>query len=139
MNIFDVAVLPKNRALPRWTVWAMLFGWMGLIFLFSNQSSLPQAPDAVLDTVLKKLAHATAYAILFVLWARALHSTGAFPSKRMLILALGLTICYAISDEWHQTFVSGRHGQLADVLVDTAGALLAFILARRSSVKTPNR
>lgn len=139
MNIFNVVRPSETRPLPQWSAWVFLVGWMGLIFLFSNQPSLPQAPDILTDTLLKKLAHATAYAILFLLWARALSGAKSISLNRTLLLALGLTICYAISDEWHQTFVLGRHGQLADVLVDTAGAQLAFILARRSSVLKPYR
>ncbi len=137
MNIFDVVHPSAPRLLPRWSAWVFLFGWMGLIFLLSNQPSLPQAPDIRVDIILKKLAHAAAYALLFLLWARALNSIPSFSSKWVLVLALGLTICYAISDEWHQTFVPGRHGQPADVLIDSAGALLAFILAGRSSILKP--
>ena len=36
---------------------------------------------------------------------------------------------YAISDEFHQTFVSGRSGEPLDVCIDGSGALLGVILA----------
>jgi VanZ family protein len=46
-------------------------------------------------------------------------------------LALALTVLYAASDEWHQTFIPNRSGQLADVLVDTAGALTVLLVILR--------
>ena len=99
----------------------MTLVWMAIIFWFSNQPTLFYLPDNLLDTIFKKSAHAIAYGVLWTLWWLA---TG-----RRAWLALALTIGYAISDEWHQTFVPGRHGQWFDVGVDTVGALLAMTLA----------
>jgi len=52
--------------------------------------------------------------------------------KRVLIILAGLafTYCflYACSDEIHQLFVPGRSGKFTDVLIDSAGALLAVLL-----------
>lgn len=42
------------------------------------------------------------------------------------LVALLLSSLYAISDEYHQTFVPGRNGTLADVLVDGVGMVLAL-------------
>ena len=36
---------------------------------------------------------------------------------------------YAVLDEWHQTFVAGRSGQLRDICIDSAGALSGVFLA----------
>ena len=33
-----------------------------------------------------------------------------------------MTVPYAATDEYHQTFVEGRHGTPVDWLIDTAGA-----------------
>jgi VanZ family protein len=52
--------------------------------------------------------------------------------RRRAWLALLITILYAFSDEYHQTFVPGRHGQLQDVAIDMTGALLAMSLAHSS-------
>jgi len=111
---------------------------MGLIFLLSHQSTLPSAPGGLLDTILKKLAHLSAYALLMALWWWALQSLG-LKDARGLFLALTFTLLYAISDEWHQTFIPGRSGQLADVLVDFSGALLALIIIRRFNRKSKIR
>ena len=96
----------------------LALAWMAIIFWFSNQPTLFHLPDSLLDTIFKKSSHAAAYGILWMLWWLA---TGRRPW-----LALALTVGYAISDEWHQTFVPGRHGQWFDVGVDTTGALLAM-------------
>ena len=73
------------------------------------------------------------YAVLFLLWWRALNKPLRFlPS---LVLAWVLTVLYAVSDEYHQTFVPGRNGNALDVLIDASGAALAALalwLARRS-------
>lgn len=94
--------------------------WMAIIFWFSSQSTMFHLPEDMLDTIFKKSSHAAAYGVLWALWWLA---TGRRPW-----LALALTVGYAISDEWHQTFVPGRHGQWFDVGVDTVGALLAMVL-----------
>ena len=55
------------------------------------------------------------------------------------ILAVLISACYAATDEFHQLFVPGRSGEVRDVLVDTAGAvigilflsLLRFIIIRK--------
>ena len=109
-----------HRIHYRFLILALL--WMAVIFWFSSQPKLFYLPESWMDVIFKKSAHAFAYGVLWTLWWLA---TG-----RRALLALVLTVAYAISDEWHQTFVSGRHGQWFDVGVDTLGALLAMTLAR---------
>jgi VanZ family protein len=118
---------------PDPTVWLYRFAplvWMGLIFWFSHQPQLPDLPDNLADLIVKKLAQATAYAILLSLWWAALKSTRLSDGRR-LVVALMVTVLYAASDEWHQTFVPNRHGQVADVLIDMVGALIAVMIIRR--------
>jgi VanZ family protein len=108
--------------------------WMLLIFLFSAQSTLPHAADSLLDLLIKKGLHMLSYAILLLLWYRALSAKPrAFAP---LVVAWVLTVLYAASDEFHQTFVPGRSGRALDVIVDASGASLAVLsiwLARRRS------
>jgi hypothetical protein len=47
---------------------------------------------------------------------------------KLAILALFLAIAYALSDEWHQSFVPGRSATLSDVMVDASGALIGLLL-----------
>jgi VanZ family protein len=43
-----------------------------------------------------------------------------------LLLALALTMLYALGDEFHQTFVPGRHADPWDLLFDGLGTALAL-------------
>ena len=51
----------------------------------------------------------------------------------VLSFAIPFGIGYAITDELHQTLVDGRVGTWRDVLIDSAGALTAALLIRRST------
>ncbi|HEX6117174.1 MAG TPA: VanZ family protein [Solirubrobacterales bacterium] len=98
---------------------------MGLIYFLSAQPDLDSGLG-VLDLILRKLAHATEYALLALLWAWALR-----PVTRWNVAAAAvIAVLYAASDEFHQTFVEGRHGAGTDLLVDFAGVLLAIALLR---------
>ncbi|MBI4770163.1 MAG: VanZ family protein [Chloroflexi bacterium] len=112
--------------------WAPVIGWMALIFVLS---SLPNGavPDyGAWDLPVKKGAHLTAYAVLSVLLLRAWSGEGA-PSRRAVWLALVCSVLYAISDEYHQSFVAGRGSSPVDVGIDALGACAA--LAARLKVK----
>jgi VanZ like family len=100
--------------------WSAVVLWAGLIFGLSSIPSLGTGLGGW-DLVLRKLGHATEYAILAVLLLRA---TG---SAR---LAVSLAGGYAITDEVHQTLVSGRHGTPLDVAIDTVGAALGVLVWR---------
>ena len=76
------------------------------------------------DVLLRKLAHFTEYAVLTGLWWRALRGLGVrFP----LAVAMAISLGYAATDEFHQTFVDGRRGTPVDVLIDSAGIATAAI------------
>ena len=100
---------------------------MALIFFFSAQPDL-NSGLGVWDTIGRKLIHAATYGALFLLWWRALGRT--WP-------AVAITLLYAISDEYHQTFVHGRHGSPVDVLIDAAGVAIAMLLVRRRAYSQP--
>ena len=98
---------------------------MALIFFLSAQPDL-NSGLGTLDTIGRKFVHAGTYALLWALWQRALGNVPA---------AAAITLAYAISDEYHQTFVDGRHGSPVDVLIDAAGMAIAIALhARRRAV-----
>jgi VanZ family protein len=94
---------------------------MALIFFFSAQPDLNSGLGDW-DTIGRKLIHAATYGLLWFLWFRALGRT--WP-------AVAITLLYAITDEYHQTFVQGRHGSPLDVMIDGAGVLIAIGLSRR--------
>jgi VanZ family protein len=100
--------------------WLQVLVWAGVIFAFSSIPSLGTGLGTW-DYVLRKGAHMTEYAILAVLLVRATRSyRWAFP----------LAVAYAASDEFHQTFVRGRHGSPVDVGIDAVGALIGLTLWR---------
>lgn len=111
---------------------------MGLIFFLSAQEDLSSGLGTA-DTILRKLAHMAEYGVLFLLWLRALAGAG---GSRSPVIAAAITIAYAASDEWHQSFVPTRHGTATDVLIDAGGVLIAYALWRqrhRWSVALPRR
>jgi VanZ family protein len=98
---------------------------MTLIFVLSAQPDLDSGLGT-LDLVLRKLAHAAEYALLTLLWAWALR-----PATRLNVaLAALIALGYAASDEFHQTFVAGRSGTPADVLIDAVGVGVALAFLR---------
>ena len=80
-----------------------------------------------IDYPIRKAAHATEYAILGFL------VLGAVYSSRMRwyingLIAWGIVILYAASDEFHQLFVPGRSGEVRDVCIDSASALVGVLI-----------
>lgn len=114
--------------------WAPPIALMALIFFLSGRSDVD--PDAgTLDVILRKIAHAAEYGLLWFLWQRALRTLIA-PLAAGLAAA-AIAIVYAVSDEFHQTFVDNRHGTVLDVGIDSVGVALAalalaFVSRRRS-------
>lgn len=112
----------------RWKRQALRWGpaviWMGVIYFFSSRPDLPRIEDVWLELLLRKLAHIAEYVILGALLARAAGLRG----WRGVALGAMLGALYAASDEWHQTFVPGRKGNVWDVLLDSAAALAGAYL-----------
>ena len=119
----------------RVAAWLPVIAWAGLIFAFSAQPNLRFAADPGLDFLVRKAGHMAVFGILALLLWRALASTSAW--RRPWAWSVALAILYAITDEFHQGFVAGRHPSALDVGIDAAGALIAvvavgIIRARRS-------
>ncbi len=104
-------------------VWAPAVIWAALIFVLSAQPDLQFIPDDNVDFVVRKVGHAGVFGILALL---ILHATEARSLPRPRTFALVLTAFYAVTDEFHQAFVAGRHASGIDVAIDVAGALLAI-------------
>lgn len=112
--------------------WLPVFLWATLIFYLSSQSGLKSGLPWPYDFILRKGAHITEFAVLFLLLLRAMLAAG-FQNKKALILSALFAIFYAALDEWHQTFVFGRDGNIKDVGIDTLGILaISLWLSRRS-------
>ena len=107
--------MARSRAL---TLWLPVILWAAVIFVFSSIPSLSSGLGAW-DTVLRKGAHVTEYAVLGALLYRAL-------GREPLALAAG--IAYAATDELHQHFVRGRHASPVDVAIDAAGVAFGMLV-----------
>jgi hypothetical protein len=95
---------------------------MALIFYLSGQEV--HDPDFPWwEVTARKLGHMTGYAALTVLWAWALTGT----VRRPLAWAAAISVLYACSDEFHQSFTETRHGTPVDVLIDSIGVLVATV------------
>ena len=115
--------MPASRAL---SVWLPVVVWAAVIFAFSSIPSLSTGLGTW-DTLLRKGAHLTEYAILGALLLRAL-------GREPLALAAG--IAYAATDELHQHFVRGRHAAPRDVLIDTVGVTIGVYVLSPSAADT---
>jgi VanZ family protein len=104
---------------------------MATIFFLSSQTS--GGEHGFLDVLIRKLAHVTEYLVLTLCWWRALRGLGVSRENRIAVgIAVAIALTYAATDEFHQTFVSGRHGTPVDVLIDAIGMTLAAVLATRA-------
>jgi VanZ family protein len=118
--------------LPRLDLWLPPLLLMGVIFVLSDQPSLNSGLGAI-DLIGRKLIHFAEYALLCFLWWRAL-VTVTSPGRAALFAFL-LASGYAATDEYHQSFVDGRHGTALDWAIDSTGAAAAALKLRTARVR----
>ena len=114
--------------------WLLTAGFVALIVVLSITPDRQKAGDTVFDwlvtntsTWLQKIFHVVAYAALagMIFWA-AEH----IPSRRVRVaIALSGAIALGAALEWYQLRVPGRFGNLTDILLNSAGAILGLIAA----------
>jgi VanZ family protein len=119
--------------------WVPALAMMTAIFILSALPASKVPTFGVYDVYVKKIGHAIGYGLLGVSYYYAL-PTG-LPRTVRWFMALGLSMGFALSDEFHQSFVVGRTSSLRDVAIDGMGALLALFLTAgySSSISLPNR
>ncbi|MBK8420135.1 VanZ family protein [Candidatus Villigracilis saccharophilus] len=109
---------------PRW--FPALF-MMIVIFVISSQSGNDLPSFRNWDYAIKKAGHALGYGLLALSYFHYLKY-----NARRYWLALSLALAYAITDEFHQSFVSGRHASIFDVVIfDGLGAFAALWIFSR--------
>ena len=129
--------------------------WMGVIFLFSSQNAdvsgetsgrlvalleriffprwaaLPEEEHLMqtfaLTLLVRKMAHFTEYVILGILLSEVAQTFEIQWKFRVLLPFLAGSL-YAVSDEFHQSFVDGRAMEAFDMLVDSAGVFVGVML-----------
>jgi VanZ family protein len=110
-----------NDATGALSAWLPVLVWAAVIFTLSSIPSLDTGLGGW-DTLLRKGAHLTEYAILGGLLLRALGQE---------VPAVVVGALYAVTDELHQSFVRGRHASPLDFLLDTAGVALGVYALHR--------
>src|SRR3954447_10873224 len=115
-------------ALKKLDPWAPPLLLMAVIFFFSAQPNLSSGLGWI-DHIGRKFVHASEYALLCFLWWRALRTK--LDRVAALVIAWTIATLYAVTDELHQSFVSGRHATWVDVAIDSMGAGLFVLLTLR--------
>jgi VanZ family protein len=105
--------------------WLPVFLWCVLIYELSAVPDLRSDLPGRWDLVLRKLAHMGEYAVLTGLFFRA--AAQSVGKRRALGYAALFAVTYALTDEYHQTFVAGRSGNAVDVSIDSLGIFLAVL------------
>lgn len=117
--------------IPRFlSLWMPVAAWAGLIFTLSSIPHL-HTELGTWDLILRKIAHMIEFGVLALLIARALRGarTG-MDSPRALLWAAVASAGYAVSDEFHQSFVPGRGASPLDVGIDACGIALSIWIFR---------
>jgi VanZ family protein len=90
-------------------------------------STVQLAVDWLLNIYIRKAAHMFLFFVLTLLvWLALTRVLRQRPKRAAAAAVLGVAL--AALDEYHQTLVPGRSGELRDVLVDSAGVLIALFL-----------
>ena len=146
----DVNIQKKNTKYIICFYWTILVLYLAIIYFFSSQNGAKShevsagllqylkvlilfIPGNMLEFlsgvvknyeyVLRKTAHFTEYLVLALIFYKAIVVSSA-KTKNSLKITLIFCFLYAVSDEVHQIFVSGRAFAVKDIIIDTAGATL---------------
>lgn len=106
--------------------WLPPLAWCAIIFgqsAFATPHMVPHWPH------FDKVLHTGVYALLGLLFYRALNTLAGLTGRRALILVLSvvMTTLFGLSDEWHQSFVPARSAEFADLLADFIGGILGAL------------
>ena len=117
--------------------------WMIVIFYFSSANGYVSTEQSNIVTnsiinifhytgdidnliyVVRKLFHVFEYFVLGILTYNAYKYHG-----KKIIIPIMICFIYAMSDEIHQVYISGRNGNIYDVLLDSLASMLAIILRK---------
>jgi GT2 family glycosyltransferase len=115
------------------SLWGPVILWAGFIFFLSNIPYLKTGLNY--DFILRKCAHISEYFVLTVLLVRALFNSSMIKLSHIYVISFIFSVLYAFSDEFHQTFIPGRHAGVQDVFIDSCGIAIGIIVAHAIHVK----
>ncbi len=127
--------------------WLPVIIWMGVIFgmstgMFASDHTsrfivpllnflFPRLSPEEIDLIhglIRRVGHVAEYFILGILLFRAFRSDSLYPWRpRWTLYSIIAVVAYAMSDEFHQSFVNTRTASLVDVSIDSAGGVLSQI------------
>lgn len=93
---------------------------MLVIFYFSSSTTVDLGKTATASFFIYKSFHLIEYAFLSILL---------FFAFKEVKFPLIISYLYAMSDEVHQTIISGRTGCVRDTLIDLVGIIIGLIIA----------
>jgi len=125
------------------SVWLVLVLFLGSAYFSAQETGrfvlpvlkllMPGVPFAHLHgvhLVLRKLAHLAEYAVLPLLWFKAVYRAGGRAPRAAAWMALSICLACAFTDEVHQSTLSSRQGSARDFVIDAFGATAMLTLVR---------
>jgi len=113
------------RRIVRWIPAVIM---MALIFIASGTPGDEVPEFGTFDLIVKKGGHMTGYALLAIACFLAAYGDTK-NMARCAVISLCISIVYAASDEYHQSFTPDRSPSVIDVGIDTAGAIIGASIA----------
>ncbi|SHK93857.1 VanZ family protein [Desulforamulus aeronauticus] len=119
------------RLLGRYTLRLLPLVYMMFIWFLSSQSSGAVVNFSFYDSLIKESLHLVEFAILYGLLVLALLTRGEL-SRRGNKIAIGISILYALLDEFHQSFIPSRSATVTDLVKDFLGVAVVWYILRRT-------
>ena len=108
--------------------WLPAVTMMVLIFIASATPGNEVPEFGTVDIAVKKGGHMVGYALLAIACFLAVYGDTKNVA-RSVVISLCISIVYAVSDEYHQSFTPGRFPSVVDIGIDAAGALIGVGVA----------
>lgn len=83
--------------------------------------------ENILTPIVRKTAHFSIYTMLGILTTNFMITIKNKEMYQIFIYALIFCAFYAVTDEFHQSFIPGRSAEIRDVLIDFSGALVGVL------------
>lgn len=101
------------------------------IFILSSQQRVTVSDTKHVDFIIFKGLHVIEYGLMYLLWFRAFYSIKhKLTSRQLYLYPAIISFLFALSDEFHQTFVPTRQGHIRDIFIDLIGIFCAFLYTK---------
>ncbi|MDP4178305.1 MAG: VanZ family protein [Bacillota bacterium] len=92
-------------------------------------SRLPKTKkDEKINIFVRKNAHAFEYFVLALIVSGCVFYFLNLKGKKAVVYIAFICLLYAVTDEFHQSFVPGRQSLISDVLIDFIGSIIGMII-----------